>query len=299
MEKDRTAKDVSLLIIEENKSDIQLITEYLAQSKWINETIHIVDTVKKAKTILFYKDVDVILIDLKISDATPEELFDLFNHDQHAKPFIVIADDRDEEIAIDAVRNGAQDYLVRSELSERILRRAIIYSQERYEIVSELYISTIIDELTGLHNRRGFFTLGEKQIEIAKRQRDDLFIFYIDLDGMKIINDSLGHEFGDIAIVESAKVIKDSFRTTDIICRLGGDEFVILAIKAQFEYIPIIIDRIKENTKQSNRNLKDFDISLSIGVTKYDFDNDKSLEDAVSRADKEMYKVKNKNQKKR
>ena len=69
MKKHKTAKDISVLIIEENNSDIELITEYLSQSKWVNETIHVVDTVKKAKTILFYKDVDVILIDLKISDS--------------------------------------------------------------------------------------------------------------------------------------------------------------------------------------------------------------------------------------
>ena len=105
------------------------------------------------------------------------------------------------------MKKGAQDYLVRSELSERILRRAVIYSLERHEILENLYKTTIVDELTGLYNRRGLLTLGNQQVELAKRQNDDIFIFFLDLDGMKIINDTLGHEFGDKALVETSNVM--------------------------------------------------------------------------------------------
>ena len=126
------------------------------------------------------------------------------------------------------MKKGAQDYLVRSELSERILRRAVIYSLERHEILENLYKTTIVDELTGLYNRRGLLTLGNQQVELAKRQNDDIFIFFLDLDGMKIINDTLGHEFGDKALVETSNVMHKSFRTTDILSRIGGDEFVVV-----------------------------------------------------------------------
>ena len=88
-------------------------------------------------------------------------------------------DEREEDLGIEAVKKGAQDYLVRSELSERILRRGIIYSLERHDILQSMYRTTIIDELTGLYNRRDLHTLGNQQVELAKRHDDDIFIFYV------------------------------------------------------------------------------------------------------------------------
>ena len=162
-------KEVSILLVEDNKEDIQLITKYINQSDRLNATIQTVDSIKKAKTVMFYEKIDILLIDLNIEGIKFEELFDRFNKDTLSIPYIVITDERDEDMGIEAVQKGAQDYLVRSELSERILRRGIIYSMERHEILQSLYRTTIIDELTGLYNRRGLHTLGNQQVEIAKR----------------------------------------------------------------------------------------------------------------------------------
>ena len=285
-------KSVSVLLVEDSKKDIQLITEYLEQSMRLDATILTVDSIKKAKTIMFYEEVDILLVDLNIEGIEFSELIEHFDKDKLSLPYIVITDDRDEDMGIEAVKKGAQDYLVRSELSERILRRAIIYSMERHDILESLYRTTIVDELTGLHNRRGLYTLGNQQVEIAKRQNDDLFVFYLDLDGMKEINDNLGHEFGDKALLATSKIMHKSFRVTDILSRIGGDEFVVIAVKAQFEFIPIIIQRIKDLVKEENNLLKDYKISISIGVCKVDLDRENPLEDAIKDADKEMYKAK-------
>ncbi len=155
------AKDVSILLIEENKEDVRIISEYLKKSTKINASLKIVDRIKKAKTILFYEKFDIVLVDLKVEGITPEELFDTLGKNNLSIPYIVITDERDEDVGIFAVKEGAQDYLVRSELSERILRRTILYSLERHEILESLYKTTIKDELTGLYNRRGLYTLGE------------------------------------------------------------------------------------------------------------------------------------------
>ena len=176
---------------------------------------------------------------------------------------------------------------------------AKIYSIERHEILENLYKTTIVDELTGLYNRRGLLTLGNQQVELAKRQNDDIFIFFLDLDGMKIINDTLGHEFGDKALVDTSKVMHKSFRTTDILSRIGGDEFVVVAVKAQYEFIPIIIDRVKDFVKQINEENNKFELSMSIGVSKVNLDAESPLEDAIRDADKKMYDAKQKNKKSR
>ncbi len=292
-------KDVKILLIEDNKVDIQTITNFIEQSKRLNAQIKTVDSIKKAKTIMFYEPIDIILIDINVQGMKFDEFYDAFDQDNLSIPYIVITDERDEDIGIEAVKKGAQDYLVRSEISERILRRAIIYSLERHDILDSLYRATIVDELTGLYNRRGLYTLGNQQVELAKRHDDDIFIFYLDLDGMKKINDTLGHEFGDKALIETSNIMHKSFRTTDILSRLGGDEFVVVAVKAQHEFIPIIIQRVKDYVKKQNASNKKYQISISIGVSKIDLESKSPLDDAIHDADKKMYQSKIKNKKNR
>ena len=295
--KNSNIKDVKILLIEDNELDIQTITNFIDQSERLNAEIKTVDSIKKAKTIMFYEEMDIILVDINIQGMKFEELFEVFDKDNLLIPYIVITDERDEDLGIEAVKKGAQDYLVRSELSERILRRGIIYSLERHDILQSLYRTTIIDELTGLYNRRGLHTLGNQQVELAKRHNDDIFIFYLDLDGMKSINDTLGHEFGDKALIDTSNVMHKTFRTTDILSRLGGDEFVVVVVKAQHEFIPIIIQRLKEYVAEMNSSNKKYNLSISIGVSKVDLNNESPLDDAIQDADKEMYRVKVKKQK--
>ena len=292
-------KNIKVLLIEDNKDDIQAITSFLEQSKRLNAEIKTVDSIKKANTVMFYDKMDIILIDINVQGMKFEEVVESIDKNNLTIPHIVITDERDEDLGIEAVKKGAQDYLVRSELSERILRRALIYSLERHEILESLYRTTIVDELTGLYNRRGLYTLGNQQIELAKRHSDDIFIFFLDLDGMKAINDTLGHDYGDKALVDTSKIMHKSFRATDILSRVGGDEFVIVAVKAQFEFIPIIIQRIKDFVKDQNSSEEKFEISISIGVSKVDLDAESPLDEAIRDADKKMYDSKMKNKKNR
>ena len=292
-------KKINILLIEDSTEDIKAITEYIKNSARLDADVNTVDSIKKANTVMFYEEVDIILVDINVQGMKFDELIDSIDKNNLSIPYIVITDERDEDLGIEAVKKGAQDYLVRSEFSERILRRAIIYSLERHEILENLYKTTIVDELTGLYNRRGLLTLGNQQVELAKRQNDDMFIFFLDLDGMKIINDTLGHEFGDKALIDTSKIMHKSFRTTDILSRIGGDEFVVVAVKAQYEFISIIIDRVKDFVRQANEENDKFDLSMSIGVSKVNLDAKSPLEDAIRDADKKMYDAKLKNKKNR
>ena len=297
--KEISAKDVSILLVEDRKQEIEIITDYLGRSRHLNANIRTVDSFKKAKTIMFYEKTDIMLVDLNVEGIEFTDLYDQLGKEAHSMPYIVITDERDEDMGIEAVKQGAQDYLVRSELSERILRRAIIYSLERHDILQSLYRTTIIDELTGLYNRRGLLTLGNQQVELAKRHSDDIFIFYLDLDGMKEINDTLGHEFGDKALISTSEIMQQSFRNTDILSRVGGDEFVVVAVKAQLEYIPVMTERINQFIRDHNAGPSKYEISVSIGVSKVNLEDQKPLENAIKIADKEMYNVKSINKQNR
>ena len=95
--------------------------------------------------------------------------------------------------------------------------------QERLKAEAEVRQLSLTDELTGLYNRRGFFLLAEQQLKIARRTQTPCCVLFADLDGLKKINDTIGHELGDRAIVDAAQILKETFRDADIVARLGGD----------------------------------------------------------------------------
>lgn len=100
---------------------------------------------------------------------------------------------------------------------------------QRQKIEDEARRLSMTDELTGLHNRRSFFLLADQLLRTARRNDQSCLLFFIDLDGLKKINDIHGHEAGDLAITAAAQVLKAAFRDSDVVARIGGDEFVVLA----------------------------------------------------------------------
>ncbi|HOV91075.1 MAG TPA: MASE3 domain-containing protein [Syntrophorhabdaceae bacterium] len=152
---------------------------------------------------------------------------------------------------------------------------------------------SLTDELTGLYNRRGFIMLATQQIKIAERAKKGMLLFFIDLDHMKDINDSLGHQAGDMAIIEAASIMKDVFRESDILGRIGGDEFAVLAIDTTDEIKNILITRLNKTIATYN-SIKDrkYMLSFSVGVSCYDPNNPVDLDTLMSSADDLMYREK-------
>ena len=111
----------------------------------------------------------------------------------------------------------------------------------------------ITDALTGIYNRRGFLALAEQQIKTANRNKEQMRLFYIDVDSMKEINDKLGHVAGDQSLIETANVLRRTFRKSDIIARIGGDEFVILAIDVKGIDSQVFSERLQKNIDELNR----------------------------------------------
>ena len=104
------------------------------------------------------------------------------------------------------------------------------HARQRKTFEEELLALSLTDPLTGLHNRRGFLTFAEHQLTLSLRTKQRLILFFADQDGLKRINDTLGHEEGDQAIMETASLLKKTFRASDIVARIGGDEYVVLAV---------------------------------------------------------------------
>jgi len=165
---------------------------------------------------------------------------------------------------------------------------------EKKRLEDTLKAMSITDELTGLYNRRGFIALSQQQLKIAERAGNSMLLFFADLDNMKWINDTFGHKIGDRALIKTAQILKETFRESDIVGRLGGDEFCVLAIDARQTYARALYERLKENIKRYNSNNDDlFQISISLGFSRFDPDSPKDLDELISEADKMMYEEKN------
>lgn len=147
-----------------------------------------------------------------------------------------------------------------------------------------------VDELTGLQNRRGFLALAAQSIKLAQRSQKSFALVFVDLDGMKKINDTLGHGEGDLALTDAANVLRDSFRHSDVLGRLGGDEFAILMSDADAESPRIVKKRVADKVNRLNtEGGRPYTLSLSIGMLICDPDEKRPLEDLLNRVDALMY----------
>jgi diguanylate cyclase (GGDEF)-like protein/PAS domain S-box-containing protein len=148
----------------------------------------------------------------------------------------------------------------------------------------------ILDELTGLYNRRGFMALANQHLKQARRAKRQALLVFADLNGLKIINDTHGHADGDKALITAAEVFNRTFRDSDVVARVGGDEFAILAIEADSESVEAIKARLQSALDTVNRATgRPYQISVSVGIVSYDPEADTSVEEMMAFADREMY----------
>jgi diguanylate cyclase (GGDEF)-like protein len=150
----------------------------------------------------------------------------------------------------------------------------------------------MVDELTGLFNRRGFLEHAGGVLELAARMDRPAVVFFADVDGLKAINDGFGHAAGDLTLAGAARILQLTFRSSDVIARIGGDEFAVLALLDSRDGEEGVVPRLRKNIDFWNgRWGQAFDVSLSIGTVSID-NSAGSLEDVLARADKDLYEKK-------
>jgi len=169
---------------------------------------------------------------------------------------------------------------------------------DRKRMEEEILSLSITDQLTGLYNRRGFLSLAGQQLKLSERNKSGVLLFFADLDLLKWINDTMGHEEGDKALIEAATVFRETFRTSDIVARLGGDEFAVLAVNLTDANSKTAAARLQQlidiRNNQENRRYR---LSISMGCAYYDPENPCSIGELIARADKLMYEQKQGKQK--
>jgi diguanylate cyclase (GGDEF)-like protein len=156
----------------------------------------------------------------------------------------------------------------------------------------ELRYLALTDDLTCLFNRRGFFAAATQQLKLAQRNSQTLLLLFCDVDDLKKINDTFGHQEGDLALIRTADALEQSFRGSDILARLGGDEFVVLASETSKQTQEIILRRLENNLEKSGAAEARYDLSLSVGVARFDPKRAITLGELMVEADKAMYEKK-------
>jgi diguanylate cyclase (GGDEF)-like protein len=158
----------------------------------------------------------------------------------------------------------------------------------------------LTDDLTGLYNRRGFLTLAKQQLKLAHRMESGLSLVYLDLDGLKLVNDTFGHDEGSAALRKTAEILRETFRDSDIIARFGGDEFTVLVVQTSDHSPEIIASRLQEKMADYNAHrTQRYELSLSVGIAYLDPRSPVPIEELIARADEKMYEHKRRQQTRR
>lgn len=175
-----------------------------------------------------------------------------------------------------------------SELEQRVRDR----TAELETANDEIHKLSITDELTGLNNRRGFYLRSDAALHAARRHGGACLLIFLDVDGLKLVNDSQGHEVGDALLADVAALLKGSLRESDVIARIGGDEFCVLIIEPDCDQA-VLRDRLLDAFERFNQDSdRTYEVSASIGLVPVDAADSDSIDELLARADELMYEEK-------
>lgn len=284
-------KGLRVLLVEDNPGDVRLLQAALADARPAQLEIGLaqVNRLGDALRQLGEEVFDVVLLDLSLPDSQGIDTYRRLRQEAPQIPIVVMSGIEDDRLALTAVREGAQDYLLKDQYDGTMIVRSLRYAIERHQMQMVLRDLALLDELTGLYNRRGFLSLGQQQVKFAERTKKPLLLVFADLDGLKQINDTFGHQEGDAALKAAAEVFKETFRVTDILARLGGDEFTGLALATSDGSEQVVTGRLYKILGQHNGKNARYRLSMSIGLAWWDPKEPSSLKDLMARADAALY----------
>ena len=286
-------KEIRMLLVEDDADYALGIGKRLSHQTAHTFHVDYARTLQEASDYLLKERTDIVLLDLLLPDSQGLETFFRISGQVPEIPIVILTVFGDEALSLEAVGKGAQDYLPKGEVDGKTVTRVIQYAIERHRIQSALRSLSLIDELTSLYNRRGFLRLADQHLKLAQRTNRGSLLVFADVDNLKQINDTFGHREGDQALIETADILKMTFRASDVIARIGGDEFAILAIEASQDGTQLLSKRLQDRLQERNaQQRRPYRLSVSIGLAGLDPRKKTSLEDLMGLADQALYEQK-------
>ncbi len=282
-------KIIKILYVEDDMDHAVLIRELLEEIKNVHYKLTHVQRLDEALLEIDNEDYDIVLLDLSLPDEQGVNTVARVCEQAPDIPVVVISGTDDETMAIKALQKGADEYLVKGKVKSHSLSRILRYAIMRHKGRVELQSLSLVDDLTGLYNRKGFMLFAQQQLSLSVRAKRGMILFFIKLNGLKEIKDKSGHQSGDLALIETASIPKEVFRDSDIVGRHAEDEFTAIAIESFDANNEIIIKRLQDDLYSSNKQANRlYELSLSIGTAYYDTEELCSIEKLINRAEESM-----------
>lgn len=291
---------IKILLVEDDLFYEDYLSEIFAEETEISYELNHVVRIKDCVEHLEQDNFDVILIDLNLPDCTGLDTIYEVESQASNTPIIVLTEQDDNELASQALQSGAQDYLVKGQIDRSTLERSIRYAIERNRLLEQLEESKRLqrhlayhDALTILPNRHLLHDRLQQALAQSKRSGKLAALLFLDLDGFKRINDTLGHGIGDLLLKSVAKRLKTTVRQVDTVARLGGDEFTIVLLEINHaqdakDVAQKILKVISQPYKIEEHELF---VTASVGISIYP-DDGSDIESLIRKADIAMYRAK-------
>lgn len=283
-------KDVKVLVVDDSKTFVEKTVDLLNRYK-IN-ALCAYDGIEAYETLLNNKDIKIVLTDYLMPNMNGLELTKKIRKDysKDELSIIVTSNDSSKKIPAKFLKYGANDFLYKGFSNEEFFAR-INSNIEILELFDEIKNKANKDYLTGLFNRRYLFDTGAKIYSENKLNNKLFSIAVIDIDNFKMINDTYGHDIGDIAIKEVAKILNKNISSNAIISRLGGEEFCICFYNRSENEIFELLEYIRKEFENNQIKINDLILkyTISIGVT---LDFGKNFDDMIRIADEYLYVAK-------
>ena len=285
------AQPIHVLLVEHDQSDARRLMQMLRAARDAKFRLQRARRFHEAQRRLETGGADIVLLDIGLPDVGGLESVLTAQQIAPGIPLVVLHAEPDNRLAAEALEQGVQDFLVKAELNSGQLSRALLYDLARHRWHASVRNLSLVDDLTGLHNRRGFITLAEQRLKLTARRGIRSSLVFVDLDDLKGINDTFGHPEGDRALKQVAGMFKECLRESDIVARLGGDEFCALLTDASESSRELIRQRLGQalevsNTRPESRYL----LSVSMGIV--EVGTLLALDHEMARADASMYEEK-------
>lgn len=291
---------MKLLLVEDVLAYARALRVLLRGNDEESVTLHHVETLAGALVALEHEPWDCVLLDVHLPDAEGIECVDRLRARDSSTALVVLTGYDDRELALEALRRGAQEYAVKGEHAPEDLLRIIRHAIERNRLVNALneqrtreVRAAHHDAVTGLPNRQLLAERARDLLGQSVRDGMSAALLYLDLDGFKAVNDRHGHDAGDQVLAAVARTLLESVRSPDVVARVGGDEFVVLLASVNDAQeaeraADRIVQRIGELREVGSIAVA---IGASAGVALFPAHGER-LEELVSRADAAMYAAK-------
>jgi diguanylate cyclase (GGDEF)-like protein len=288
---DVTTERASVLIVEDEATvakDIQRTVQALGY-----RVVAIVGSGRAALEVVGETRPNLVLSDIGLKGDVDGIDLAIAIREQFGTPVVFLSSYSDESTLSRIAATGSYGYLMKPFRAPE-LRASLALAFRRLELDVKMQQEALTDELTGLHNRRGFHVLAEQHLKVASRAAQRVMLVFADLNGMKVVNDTHGHEAGDRLLIDAARALRRAFRRSDIVARFGGDEFVVLLVDPDLSAPQVIERRVHASVQELNSctDRRSCPVSISLGVCIWKPEVHRSLGDLLADADAKMYEAK-------